>query len=116
MAALALALGAYDGFFGPGTGTFLIIGFVMLLHFTLQEATANAKVVNFASNLAALLLFIGKGLVIWKISIPMAFGQLLGGTIGAQLAVKKGDTLVRRVVLVVVLALVTRLGYELLHS
>lgn len=116
MAALALALGAYDGFFGPGTGTFLIIGFVMLLHFTLQEATANAKVVNFASNLAALVLFIGKGLVIWKISIPMAFGQLLGGTIGAQLAVKKGDTLVRRVVLVVVLALVTRLGYELLHS
>ena len=115
-AILALALGAYDGFFGPGTGTFLIIGFVVLLHLSLQEASANAKVVNFASNLAAMLILTWKGLVIWKLSIPMAAGQFIGGTIGAQLAVKGGDTLVRRVVLVVVLALVSKLGYELLHT
>lgn len=115
-AVLALFIGAYDGFFGPGTGTFLIIGFVMLLHLTMQEASANAKVVNFASNLAAMLFLAWKGLVIWKISIPMAAGQFIGGTIGAQLAVKNGDTLVRRVVLIVVLALVSRLGYDLLHT
>ena len=115
-AILALCLGAYDGFFGPGTGTFLIIGFVVLLHLTLQEASANAKVVNFASNLAAMIFFTAKGLVIWKVSIPMAAGQFIGGTIGAHLAVKGGDTLVRRVVLLVVLALVTRLGYELMHT
>ena len=115
-AILALVIGGYDGFFGPGTGTFLIIGFVVLLHLSLQEASANAKVVNFASNLAALSLFAWKGLVVWKISIPMAAGQFIGGTIGAHLAVKGGDTLVRRVVLVVVLALVTKLGYDLMHT
>lgn len=115
-AILALVIGAYDGFFGPGTGTFLIIGFVVLLHLSLQEASANAKVVNFASNLAAMLILTWKGLVIWKLSIPMAAGQFIGGTIGAQLAVKGGDTLVRRVVLIVVLALVSKLGYELLHT
>jgi hypothetical protein len=59
--ALALVLGAYDGFFGPGTGTFLIVGLVMFLQLTMQEASANAKVVNFASNLAALLLFVWRG-------------------------------------------------------
>ena len=115
-AVLALLIGAYDGFFGPGTGTFLIIGFVLLLHLTLQEASANAKVVNFASNLAAMIFLAWKGLVIWKVSIPMAAGQFIGATIGAQLAVKGGDTLVRRVVLVVVLALVTKLGYDLFHT
>lgn len=114
--AIGAAIGFYDGFFGPGTGTFLIIGFVVLLHLTLQEASANAKVVNFASNLAAMIFFTVKGLVIWKVSIPMAAGQFIGGTIGAHLAVKGGDTLVRRVVLLVVLALVTRLGYELMHT
>ena len=113
---LALFLGAYDGFFGPGTGTFLIIGFVVLLHLTLQEASANAKVVNFASNLAAMIFLAWKGLVIWKVSIPMAAGQFIGGTLGAHLAVKGGETLVRRVVLLVVLALVTKLGYELMHT
>jgi uncharacterized membrane protein YfcA len=115
-AALALGIGAYDGFFGPGTGTFLIIGFVMLLHVGLQQASANAKVVNFASNLAAMLWLAWKGLVLWQVSIPMAAGQFIGGTIGAQLAVKGGDTLVRRVVLAVVLALVARLGYDLLRT
>lgn len=109
---LAAVLGAYDGFFGPGTGTFLIIGFVTLIHFSLQQASANAKVVNFASNLAAMLLFALKGLVIWKVSIPMAVGQFIGGTIGAQLAVKGGNVLVRRVVLLVVICLVLKLSYD----
>jgi hypothetical protein len=112
-AGLALLVGAYDGFFGPGTGTFLIIGFVMLLRFSLQEASANAKVVNFASNLAALVLFVFRGTVLWKVSLPMAAGQLIGGAIGAQLAVKRGDLLVKRVVLAVVVALVARLTWQL---
>ncbi|MBL8914223.1 MAG: TSUP family transporter [Archangium sp.] len=113
MLILALVIGTYDGFFGPGTGTFLIIGFVMLLRFSMQEASANAKVVNFASNLGALVVFAFRGLVIWKVSIPMAVGQLIGGIIGAQLAVKRGDHLVKRVVLVVVIGLVARLTYQL---
>jgi uncharacterized membrane protein YfcA len=114
-AGLALLVGCYDGFFGPGTGTFLIIGFVTLLHLTLQQASANAKVVNFASNLAAVVVFVIKGTVVWKLSVPMAVGQFLGGTLGAHFAVKGGDALVRRVVLVVVVALVSKLGYDLWH-
>lgn len=115
-AALALTIGAYDGFFGPGTGTFLIIGFVLVLRLSLQEASANAKVVNFASNLAALVLLAASGLVAWKVSVPMAIGQFAGGTVGAQFAVKRGDALVRRVVLLVVLALVGKLGYDFLTN
>lgn len=109
---IALIIGAYDGFFGPGTGTFLIIAFVTVLNLSLQRASANAKVVNFASNLAAMLLLFSKGLIVWKISVPMAVGQFAGGTLGAQLAVKGGDQLVRRVVFGVVVALVARLGYD----
>ncbi len=112
-AALAALVGAYDGFFGPGTGTFLIIGFMVLLHQPAREATANAKVVNFASNLAAMALFVSKGLVLWQVALPMAAGQLLGGVLGAQLAIKRGDALVRRLVLVVVFALVAKLAAEL---
>ncbi|MEW6434491.1 MAG: TSUP family transporter [Myxococcota bacterium] len=111
-ALIAFVVGAYDGFFGPGTGTFLIIAFVTVLHFSLQQATANAKVVNFASNLAAVILFGVRDLVLWKVALPMAVGQFLGGTAGAHLAVKGGDKVVRRVVLLVVVALVVRLGYD----
>ncbi len=110
---LALTIGAYDGFFGPGTGTFLIVGFVGLLGASLPSATANAKVVNFASNLAAMLLLAARGVVLWKVSLPMALGQFIGGTLGAQVAVKGGARLIRLVVLGVVVSLVAKLGYEL---
>jgi uncharacterized membrane protein YfcA len=110
--AWALLVGAYDGFFGPGTGTFLIVGFVALLGDPLTRASAEAKVVNFASNLAALALFAWKGTVLWKLALPMAAGQLVGGQIGAHLAVRKGDVLVRRVVLLVVLALSAKLARD----
>jgi len=115
-ALIAGVIGCYDGFFGPGTGTFLIICFVAFLHLTLPDATANAKVVNFASNLAAVILFSLKGVVRWEVSLCMAVGQLTGGTLGAHLAIKGGHKLIRAVVLLVVLALVVRLGYDLLHT
>jgi hypothetical protein len=113
VAALALVVGAYDGFFGPGTGTFLIIGFVTLLPLSLSQASANAKVVNVGSNVAAVALFASRGVIRWDVALPMAVAQFLGGTVGAHLAVRGGDTLVRRVVLVVVLALVLRLAVDL---
>jgi uncharacterized membrane protein YfcA len=112
-ACIALAIGAYDGFFGPGTGTFLIVAFSSLLGDSLQRASGEAKVVNFASNLAAVVLFSVRGIVLWKIALPMAAAQALGGFLGAHLAVRRGDVLVRRVVLVVVLALVVKLGRDL---
>ena len=87
-ALVALVIGAYDGFFGPGTGTFLIVAFVALLGDDLARASADAKVVNFASNLAALALFAWRGVVVWPVALPMAAGQLGGAWLGAHLAVR----------------------------
>jgi uncharacterized membrane protein YfcA len=110
---MALTIGAYDGFFGPGTGTFLIVASVALLGDGLTEASAGAKVVNFASNLAAVALFATRGLVLWQVALPMAAGQLAGGWIGAHLAVRRGDGLVRRVAVGVSLALAAKLAWDL---
>ena len=115
-AAIALAIGAYDGFFGPGTGTFLIFAFVAFLGLRLQEASADAKVVNFASNLAAVLLFASRGVVVWAVALPMAAGQFAGGLLGAQIAVRGGDRVVRWAVLAVVAALALKLGADLLRG
>ncbi len=112
----ALGIGVYDGFIGPGTGTFLIIAFVGLLGDTMLRASANAKVVNFASNLAALALFAWRGMVIWSYALPMAAAQLVGGTLGAHIASRVGDHLVRRTVLVVSLALIGKVLYDALGA
>jgi uncharacterized membrane protein YfcA len=109
---LALLVGAYDGFFGPGTGTFLIFGFVALLGDGLARASAEAKVVNFASNLAAVALFASRGLVLWHVALPMAAGQLAGGWLGAHLAIRRGDALVRRAVVLVALAAAAKLAWD----
>jgi uncharacterized membrane protein YfcA len=115
VAGLALAIGAYDGFFGPGTGTFLIVGFVGLCGMSMVRATANAKVVNFASNLAAVGAFASAGSIAWKVALPMAAGQLVGGFIGARMAMKGGAKLIRIMVLLVSGALVAKLGYDLIR-
>jgi uncharacterized membrane protein YfcA len=110
---VALVIGAYDGFFGPGTGTFLIVAAVAWLGDGLAQASASAKVVNFASNLAALTLFAVRGVVVWKVALPMAAAQLCGGWIGAHLAVRRGDRLVRAVTVATTLALAARLAWDL---
>jgi uncharacterized protein len=111
--AIALAIGAYDGFFGPGTGTFLIVAFAALLGDGLAHASASAKVVNFASNLAAVALFATRGVVVWRVALPMAAAQLAGGWLGAHLAVRRGDALVRRVVVLVSIALAAKLAWDM---
>lgn len=111
----AFFIGAYDGFFGPGTGTFLIVAFSSLLGHGLLRASADAKVVNFASNLAAVALFASRGAVMWQVVLPMAVAQFAGGWIGVHLTVKGGDRLVRKVVLAVVVALVLKLAWDLLR-
>lgn len=113
VASLALVIGAYDGFFGPGTGTFLIVGFVALCGMSMVRATANAKLVNFASNVAAVAAFASAGSVMWRVALPMAAGQLVGGLVGARLAMKGGAKLIRVMVLVVSGALVAKLGWDL---
>jgi uncharacterized protein len=112
-AAAALGIGAYDGFFGPGTGTFLILVAVSLLHRPLSRATADAKVVNFGSNVAAVAVFASRGAVAWSIALPMAGAQLLGGFLGAHIAVRRGDRFIRAVVMAVVLALVVKIARDI---
>jgi len=111
--AIALAIGAYDGFFGPGTGTFLIVAFVALLGDGLTAASAAAKVVNFASNLAALALFATRGVVVWRVALPMAAAQLAGGWLGAHLTLRRGDALVRRAAVLTALALAFKLAWDM---
>jgi len=111
--ACAAVIGAYDGFFGPGTGTFLILAFVMLLKDAAAQASADAKVVNFGSNLASVIVFTACGWVRWKIALPMAAAQFAGGVVGAHLTVRGGDKLVRLVVPIVVIAVAVKLGWDL---
>ena len=113
-AVLSLVIGAYDGFFGPGTGTFLIVGFVALCGRSLVHASADAKVVNFASNLAAFATFAQAGTIVWDTALPMAVGQLVGGIIGTHVALKGGARIVRIMVLGVSAALIIKLIWEVL--
>src|SRR5262249_22467020 len=87
---IALGLGAYDGFFGPGTGTLLVIAFATVFGDALTRASGNAKVINLASNLAAMLVFASRGTVLWKVALPMAAANALGAATGAHLAIKTG--------------------------
>jgi uncharacterized membrane protein YfcA len=114
-AVLAFGAGAYDGFFGPGTGTLLIVGLAGLLALPLQQASAEAKSINFASNLAGALLFAARGTVVWHTALPMAAGQLIGGWVGAHLTVRGGERIVRWVVVCVAGALVVRLSLDALR-
>ena len=104
-----LSLGFYDGFFGPGTGAFWILGLVTLLGQELTRANAFTKVVNLASNLGSLLVFAVHGQVAPWVALAMIAGQLIGARLGSGLVLKHGAGLIRGVFLVVVLALVLRL-------
>jgi uncharacterized membrane protein YfcA len=109
---LSICIGFYDGFIGPGTGSFLVLGFVTLLGFDFLHASANAKMVNLATNFGSICLFVLKGKIIWVIAIPMAICNALGGYIGAKLAIKKGNGFIRIFFLVVVILALIRFGYD----
>lgn len=114
--AIAAGVGVYDGFFGPGTGTFLIVLFAWLLHDPLVEASANAKAANFGTNLAAVLIFGTQGAILWPIAIAMGLAQLTGAQIGTRIAVRGGHRVVRAVALSVVAALVVKVAYDLVRA
>jgi len=113
LSAFAFAMGAYDGFFGPGVGSLLIIGFSILFGDALTRASANAKVVNLASNIAALAVFCLRGHVLWQYALPMAAGNALGAFFGARLAIRRGDKFVQVVVLLVVTAVSIKLAFDM---
>lgn len=110
--AISLVLGFYDGFFGPGTGSVLIFLFVAILGFDFLRASALAKSVNWASNIAAMSLFVWKGSWIPMVALGMAVANGLGGYLGAQVALEKGSAWVRVMFITVVGALILRLGWQ----
>ena len=111
IAALAgVIIGFYDGIFGPGTGSFLMLILVASLGYAFITASAIAKVVNVATNVGAILVFGINGAVIWQIGVIMGVANISGAVIGARLAIKGGSTLVRKVFLLVTVALIVKVG------
>ena len=109
-----LGIGFYDGIFGPGTGTFLVFLLVSLLGYSFLQASAKARIVNLATNLGALVVFIPQGAPLWRLGLLMGLANIAGGWLGAHTAIRRGSRFVRVVFLVVVAGLVLRLGYEVL--
>jgi uncharacterized membrane protein YfcA len=107
-----LSLGFYDGFFGPGVGSFWALAFVLVLGLDLARATAHTKVMNCTSNLAALAVLAVSGKVLWFPGLLMGVGQALGARIGAGLVIRKGSVFVRRAFIGVVSAVCVRLAWS----
>lgn len=103
------AVGFYDGILGPGTGSFFMLGFVLLAGFGLLRATAHTKTLNFASNLGSLAVFAAAGGVWWGLGLAMAAAQVAGASLGARLAVRRGARVIRPLLVTVSLALAGRL-------
>ncbi|MGW2812327.1 sulfite exporter TauE/SafE family protein [Streptomyces sp. NPDC001415] len=105
-------IGLYDGLFGPGTGTFLVLALTAVLHLDLVTASATAKIVNVCTNIGALAMFAYQGNVMWQLAAIMAVFNLAGGLLGARMALRKGSEFVRGVLLVVVFSLVAKLAFD----
>ena len=105
-------IGFYDGFFGPGTGSFLMFLFVRFFGFDFLSASAAAKVVNVACNVAALLWFGYSGHLLWQLGLLMAVCQVAGSLVGTRLAIRHGSVFVRKLFLVVVSLLILKTGYD----
>lgn len=108
----AVGIGFYDGMFGPATGSFFTLAFILLLGFNLPKAVAHAKVLNFTSNFAALIFFILGGAVVWKLGLLMMVGQFIGGTLGAKMVMTKGKKLIRPMLVTMSFVMVAKMLYD----
>lgn len=106
---IGFGVGFYDGFFGPGTGSFFAAAFVLLLGYNLRRATAGTKILNFTSNIASLLFFALAGEVIWQVGLPMGLAQVAGAWVGSHLVIRHGTRLIRPLLVIVSLAISLRL-------
>lgn len=113
---ISFVVGFYDGFIGPGTGSFLVLAFIVLMGFDFLHASANAKMVNLATNFGSISLFVIKGKIIWTIAIPMACSNAFGGWLGAKLAINKGNKFIRIFFLVVVIGTLVRFAYDVFYK
>ena len=109
---LGTGIGFYDGFFGPGTGSLLLFAFVGLFGYDFLAASASAKVINLATNLAGLTYFVSTGQVLYRYAWPMAACNVLGSMLGARLALQRGTGFVRVLFLAVVSGFILKLGWE----
>ena len=116
MLTLGSVLGFYDGFFGPGTGSFLVMGFVGWLGFDFLRASAHAKWVNVATNMASLLFFASSGHVLYAMALPMAVANLSGAVVGVRLALLRGNGFIRVFFLCVIAATILRFSYDVWHN
>ena len=112
-ALFGLLIGVYDGFFGPGTGSFLIFGFVRLFGMNFVRASASAKVINVATNISAIGFFASHGPILWTVGLIMAVCNLAGAQIGTQLALKHGAGFIRKAFLGVVCILIAKQLFDL---
>ena len=109
---IGAVIGFYDGFFGPGTGSFLVFLFVRLMGYDFLSASASAKLINTGTNVAALILFVSKGHIWWHFVLAMALANVAGSLMGTHLALKHGTGFVRSVFIVVVSALILKTGHD----
>jgi hypothetical protein len=109
---IGLLIGFYDGFFGPGAGSFFVFAYVRLLGYDFLNASASSKLMNTATNFSALVLFTLQGHVWWHLAVPMAVANVLGSLIGTRLALKHGAGFVRYAFLAVVSALILKTAYD----
>jgi len=105
-------IAAYDGFFGPGTGSFFMLAFVMLAGYGVLKATAHTKLLNFASNIGSLAVFIPSGAMWWAVGLCMAAAQVLGAAIGARLAMRVGARLIKPLLVVTSTGMAGRLLWQ----
>lgn len=110
--AAGLVIGFYDGLIGPGTGTFLVITLVALLGYDFLQSSAKAKIVNFATNAGALILFIPHGAVLWLLGLILGVANTAGSYLGSRMAISRGSTFIRVVFLAVVVLLIGKLGVD----
>jgi uncharacterized membrane protein YfcA len=108
-----LLIGAYDGFFGPGTGMFLILVYTGVIGFDIKTASGNAKIVNLSSNIAALIAYLVSGKVLFTIAIPAALFGVLGNWIGSGIAIKKGAKIIKPVTILIMIILFARIIYDI---
>lgn len=111
---IGAAIGFYDGIFGPGTGSFLVFLLVGYLGYAFLRASATAKLVNWGTNAAAILVFGYSGHVLWMLGLIMGLANIIGAFIGARLALRGGSALVRQVFLIVVIALIAKVTWDLI--
>lgn len=110
--ALGSVLGFYDGFFGPGTGSLLIIGFVGLMGMTFVQGSAYAKMINLTTNVAAILLFVMKGAFLINVALPLMVFNVLGALVGVRMALLKGNKFVRGLLRTMIFLTILKMAYE----